>query len=204
MHASTHVLCVQSKIEIRLIISIYCRAGFMRVWPVLSLTLCYCRREILNNYILELVLCKWRPMGHVHAQRRYMQFGRLQFLPPHLHKVFPVLREHRIRPESRVLPGDWKRASGRRAASLTEQVGMLAAVRGHAFHFNQNLLLMLKEDNDPLRNMNDQETLWYSFLLMLLLSISQSLCWKLWHWRKGKNRATTHSSFFFQFFCTHQ
>lgn len=49
--------------------------------------------------------------------------------------------------------------------SVTDLVEALTVLRGNAFHFNQNLCQVQKEDSSILRHTSDQVTLSYPFLL---------------------------------------
>lgn len=81
--------------------------------PSLCSKLCGCPLGIFHNFIFELMFCKWSPMGHAHEQRS-MQFGWLQFLPPHLHVGLTMLpcTELRWVPNAGV-SGDWEWVAGK-------------------------------------------------------------------------------------------
>lgn len=57
---------------------------------------------------------------------------------------------------------------GKHVTLVTDLVEALTVLRGNAFHFNQKLCQVQKEDSGILRHTRDQITLSYPFLCVLL------------------------------------
>lgn len=98
-------------------------------------------------------------MGHIHAQRSYMQFA----CPP-LFLAIPLaygLLDARAEPQCSCATWDFSKTHREYKVSVLRlrlsQQGALAALRGHAFCLNQNLLQMQKEGNGVLRKPNNLE-----------------------------------------------
>lgn len=127
-------------------------------------------------------------------------------LPPHSHVAFgmPNARWHRVSADcDACLFSETQREY--KVSVLCLQVSKRGAdspERLHRFHLNQSLLLTQKERNSLLRNTNDQWTLSYPFLLLLLPFISQPLTWRIITW-KERERCESPQLVPIQFSLTH-
>lgn len=161
------------------------RAGLMGIWPMqlyraltqkgpkFGLILSYCHLAILKNVIFELMFVskvQWDSGTYKLAEKCTACMCVSHFLPPHLHIVLAMLYECTIPvwPWCVGVQGDSKWVQVKCVKSMTE-----GEQGGQAFHLNQNLTPIQKEDSDIVRYTNDWGSLSHPFFLVLLPCISQ-------------------------------